>query len=168
MASPRRRERLASVIEEVVSELLQREIKDPRVAGMTSITRVEVTADVRQAKIYISVMGDEAARRDTLRALEHATGFIRSKLGEELTIRHIPAITFQLDRSLEQGDRVLALINEMAATAGPAPESPESPESPSSSTAGTAPPETGTAKGARGPARRSTAARDATARSEGA
>ncbi|HVG98161.1 MAG TPA: 30S ribosome-binding factor RbfA [Chloroflexota bacterium] len=121
MASPRRRERLASVIEEVVSELLLREIKDPRVAGMTSITRVEVTADVRQAKIFISVMGDEAARRDTLRALEHAAGFIRSKLGEELTIRHVPAITFQLDRSLEQGDRVLALMAEVAPTIGPVP-----------------------------------------------
>jgi ribosome-binding factor A len=121
MASPRRRERLASVIEEVVSELLLREIKDPRVAGMTSITRVEVTADVRQAKLFISVMGDEAARRDTLRALEHAAGFIRSKLGEELTIRHVPAITFQLDRSLEQGDRVLALMAEVAPTIGPVP-----------------------------------------------
>ena len=115
MAAPRRRERLASVIEEVVSELLQREIRDPRVGAMTSITRVEVSADVRQAKIYVSVMGDEATRRETMRALEHATGFIRSKLGEELTIRHVPAITFQLDRSIEQGDQVRALINKMAA-----------------------------------------------------
>jgi ribosome-binding factor A len=117
MAAPRRRERLASVIEEVVSELLQREIRDPRVGAMTSITRVEVSADVRQAKIYVSVMGDEATRRETMRALEHATGFVRSKLGEELTIRHVPAITFQLDRSIEQGDEVLALINKMAGTA---------------------------------------------------
>jgi ribosome-binding factor A len=115
MAAPRRRERLASVIEEVVSELLQREIRDPRVGAMTSITRVEVSADVRQAKIYVSVMGDEATRRETMRALEHAAGFVRSKLGEELTIRHVPAITFQLDRSIEQGDQVLALINKMAA-----------------------------------------------------
>ena len=121
MANPRRRERLASVIEEVVSELLLREIKDPRVAGMTSITRVDVTADVRQAKIYVSVMGDEATRQGTVRALEHAAGFIRTKLGEELTIRHVPAITFQLDRSLEEGDRVLALINQVAATAPGAP-----------------------------------------------
>jgi ribosome-binding factor A len=125
MAAPRRRERLASVIEEVVSELLQREIRDPRVGAMTSITRVEVSADVRQAKIYVSVMGDEATRRETMRALEHATGFIRTKLGEELTIRHVPAITFQLDRSIEQGDQVLALINKMAAeSAGAPPEEP--------------------------------------------
>ena len=130
MASPRRRERLASIIEEVVSELLQREIQDPRVSGMTTITRVEVTADVRQAKIFVSVMGDEAARRDTLRALEHAAGFVRSKLGEELTIRHVPAIIFQLDRSLEEGDHVLALLNEMAATIGPDPTAAGAPGAP--------------------------------------
>ncbi|MGH2355155.1 MAG: 30S ribosome-binding factor RbfA [Chloroflexota bacterium] len=120
MPNPRRRERLASVIEEVVSELLQREIRDPRVAGLTSITRVEVTSDVRFAKIFVSVMGTEAERQATMRALERATGFIRSKLGEELTIRHVPAITFQLDRSIEEGDRVLALINQMASEASTA------------------------------------------------
>lgn len=102
------------MIEEVVGELLQREIRDPRVAGLTSVTRVEVTPDVRFAKIYVSVMGSEEERLATIRALEHATGFVRSKLGEELTIRHVPAVTFQLDRSLEQGDRVLALINQVA------------------------------------------------------
>ena len=60
-------------------------------------------------------------RQGTVRALEHAAGWIRTKLGEELTIRHVPAITFQLDRSLEEGDRVLALINQVAATTPPAP-----------------------------------------------
>lgn len=121
------------MIEEVVGELLQREIRDPRVAGLTSVTRVEVTPDVRFAKIYVSVMGSEEERVATIRALEHATGFVRSKLGEELTIRHVPAVSFQLDRSLEQGDRVLALINQVAlatkaldaqAAATSSPESP--------------------------------------------
>ena len=142
MANPRRRERLASVIEEVVSELLLREIKDPRVAGMTSITRVDVTADVRQAKIYVSVMGDEATRQGTVRALEHAAGFIRTKLGEELTIRHVPAITFQLDRSLEEGDRVLALINQVAATTPPAPPEDGEPSAQPDRTRGGTPAET--------------------------
>ncbi len=141
MANPRRRERLASVIEEVVSELLLREIKDPRVAGMTSITRVDVTADVRQAKIYVSVMGDEATRQGTVRALEHAAGFIRTKLGEELTIRHVPAITFQLDRSLEEGDRVLALINQVAAITPPAPPEDTEPSDEASDEAAGAPSE---------------------------
>jgi ribosome-binding factor A len=128
MAAPRRRERLASVIEEVVSELLQREIKDPRFSGMTTITRVEVAADVRQARIFVSIMGDEAERRSTMKALEHASGFVRSKLAEELTIRHTPAISFQLDRSLEEGDRVLALMSQVAAVTPQAPTVPDAPE----------------------------------------
>ncbi len=139
MAAPRRRERIASVIEEIVGEASAREIRDPRVAGMTSVTRVEVTPDVRYAKIFVSVMGSEEERLATMRALDHATGFVRSKLGEELTIRHIPAVTFQLDRSIEEGDRVLALINEMAsansATVAPPVTAPLAPpgESPAAS-----------------------------------
>jgi ribosome-binding factor A len=107
----RRPERLASLIEQIVSELLLREIRDPRIAALTSITRVEVSADVRQAKIHVSVMGTEDERRETMGALRRATGFVRSKLGEELTIRHVPEVSFHLDTSLEQGDRVLALLN---------------------------------------------------------
>ncbi|MBI3972224.1 MAG: 30S ribosome-binding factor RbfA [Chloroflexi bacterium] len=113
MPDPRRRERLASVIEQVISELLQREIKDPRVAGLVSITRVTASADARQAKVYVSVMGSEEERQSTMRALERATGFIRTKLGEELTIRHVPEIVFLLDRSIEQGDRVLAILDKL-------------------------------------------------------
>jgi ribosome-binding factor A len=113
MANIRRRERLASVIEEIVAELLQRQIKDPRVAGLTSVTRVEVTQDLHLARIWVSVPGDEAERQETMRGLERARGFVRSKLGEELSIRHIPEVQFMLDRSIEQGDRVLALLNQL-------------------------------------------------------
>lgn len=112
MPNPRRRERLGSLIEEVISDLI-RGMKDPRVAGLVSVTRVQVTQDGRSARIFISVMGDEDARRATMRAFEHATGFLRSKLGEELTIRHVPELQFVLDRSLEQGDQVIALINKI-------------------------------------------------------
>ena len=114
MPNPRRRERLASLIEQIVSELLVRDIKDPRI-GFTSITAVEVTPDVSHAKIFVSVMGSEEERSATMRALTHATGFVRSKLGEELTIRHVPEISVQLDRSIERGDHVLALINKISA-----------------------------------------------------
>ena len=113
MANPRRRERLASLIEEVVSELLQRHIKDPRVHGLVSITRVEVSQDISHARIHVSVMGTEEERRDTMRALEHATGFVRSRLGDELTIRHVPEVQFVLDRSIEEGDRVLSILNSL-------------------------------------------------------
>jgi ribosome-binding factor A len=120
MANIRRRERLASVIEQIVAELLQREIKDPRVAGLTSVTRVEVTQDLGLARIWVSVAGDEAERQETMRGLERARGFVRSKLGGELSIRHIPEVQFVLDRSIEQGDRVLALLNQLEIPPKPA------------------------------------------------
>ena len=120
MPDRRRRDRLASLIEEIVGELLQHKIKDPRVAGLTSITRVEVSADLSLARLYVSVMGTEEERKETLRALGRAAGFIRSKLGEELTIRHVPEISFELDRSIEQGDRVLALLNRIQIPPEPA------------------------------------------------
>jgi ribosome-binding factor A len=110
MPNPRRVERLAALIEEIVSELLQREIKDPRVAGLISVTRVQLSQDARHAKIYVSVLGSEEERQATMQVLERAKGFIRSKLGGELTIRHVPEVQFVLDRSLEQGDRVLAIL----------------------------------------------------------
>jgi ribosome-binding factor A len=113
MANPRRRARLSSLIEQVVSELLQRRIKDPRVHGVVSITRVEVSPDISRARIFVSVMGTEDGRRATMRALEHASGFVRSRLGDELTIRHVPEVQFVLDRSIEQGDHVLAILNKL-------------------------------------------------------
>ena len=124
MPNPRRRERLASLVEQIVSELLQREIKDPRVSGLTSITAVEVAADLSAAKIFVSVMGTEEERAGTMRALERASGFVRSRLGDELTIRHVPEVTFHLDRSIERGDRVLALLNQLDIPKEPPAEKP--------------------------------------------
>ena len=128
MPNPRRRERLASLIEQIVSELLQRQLKDPRVSGLTSVTGVQLTPDAAAAKIFVSVMGTEEERASTMRALGRATGFIRSKLGEELTIRHVPEISFHLDRSIERGDRVLALLNQLEIPEAPPEEEP--PEAP--------------------------------------
>jgi ribosome-binding factor A len=124
MASPRRRERLASLIEQVLSEVIRNELKDPRVAGLPSITRVELTADARIAKVYVSVMGSEDERRATFQALEHATGFLRTRLGEEMTIRHVPELHFVLDRSIERGDRVLALLHSLQIPPEPLPATP--------------------------------------------
>jgi len=112
MPNPRRRERLGALIEEILSELI-RQMKDPRVAGMVSLTRVQVTQDASLARIFISVMGSDDDRKGTMRALDHATGFLRSRLGSELTIRHVPELQFILDRSIEEGDHVIALLNQL-------------------------------------------------------
>lgn len=121
MPNNRRRERLNSLITQILSELLQREMRDPRVGGMVSIAAVDVTADVSQAKVYVSIMGSEEERESTMRALEHAAGFLRTRLGEELTIRHVPELLFFLDRSIERGDRVLALLNQINSSEPPPP-----------------------------------------------
>jgi ribosome-binding factor A len=112
MPDPRRRERLGALIEEILSDLI-RQMKDPRVARLVSVARVQVTRDASLARVFISVMGTDAERQATIRALEHASGFLRSKLGDQLTIRHVPELQFQLDRSIEEGDRVLDLINQL-------------------------------------------------------
>ena len=112
MPNPRRRERLGALIEQILSDLI-RGMKDPRVAGLVSVARVEVTQDASLARVYISVMGTEEQRKDTMGALGHAAGFLRSRLGDQLTIRHVPELQFLLDRSIEEGDRVVQLINQL-------------------------------------------------------
>ena len=111
MPDPRRRERLASVIEQIVSQVLARELRDPGLEGITSITKVDVAADLSVTKLHVSIMGDEAKRLSTMRALERASGFVRRRLAEELTIRQTPEVIWVLDRSIERGDRVLALLS---------------------------------------------------------
>jgi len=112
MPNPRRRERLGALIEEILSELI-RQLKDPRVTGMVSVTRVQVTQDASIARVFISVMGTDQERTETMRAIEHAAGFLRSRLGDQLTIRHVPELQFVLDRSIEEGDKVIQLINRL-------------------------------------------------------
>ena len=111
MPDPRRRERLASVIEQIVSQVLARELRDPGLEGITSITKVDVAADLSVTKLHVSIMGDVAKRQSTMRALERASGFVRRRLAEELTIRQTPEVIWVLDRSIERGDRVLALLS---------------------------------------------------------
>ena len=92
-----------------LSDLLRTRVKDPRV-GFASITHVEVSGDYRHAKIYVSVLGSEEERADTIRALKHATGFLRHELASRVTLRYMPEIVFKLDTSIEQGSRILELI----------------------------------------------------------
>jgi ribosome-binding factor A len=124
LPNPRRRERLAALIEEILSDLI-RQMKDPRVSGLVSVARVQVTQDGSLARVHVSVMGSEDDQKNTLKGLEHAQGFLRSKLGAEMSIRHVPELQFVLDRSIEEGDRVLQLINKLEIPAAPVGEGDE-------------------------------------------
>jgi ribosome-binding factor A len=107
--SASRAERLAEVIRTEASEIIQRELRDPRI-GFISITGVEVSGDLRHAKIFVSVLGDAEAKRRTMAGLVHARGHIRSVLGARLALRFVPEIAFRLDDSIERGMRVSTLL----------------------------------------------------------
>ncbi len=110
MPNPHRQEKLGELIAAETSDLLRTRMKDPRI-GFASITHVEVSGDLRHAKIFVSVMGSEEEQKDTMKALKHATGFLRHELAGRLTLRYMPELVFKLDTSIVQGARILELIN---------------------------------------------------------
>ncbi len=104
--------KVAEAIKEEVSDILANKMKDPRL-GFVSVVKVEVSRDLRHAKVGVSVLGDVDAKRNTLQALEQAVGFIRSELGRRLRLRHVPELKFRLDESIEEGVRIARLLEEM-------------------------------------------------------
>ena len=105
----RRSNRVGEAIKEEISRLLLREIKDPRI-GFVTITRVEVSKDLRFVKVYFSVLGDQSVKADSLTGLNSAKGFVRRELGRRLRFRYVPDIVFSFDPSLEHMSRFAELI----------------------------------------------------------
>ena len=105
--------RISEEVRKTVSELLTREIKDPRIDPMTSVTKVEVTRDLRYANIYVSVLGDKDVKEDTLKGLESAKGFIRKEIGNKIDLRYVPEPIFHLDETIEQGLYMSKLIEKV-------------------------------------------------------
>ena len=102
--------------EEVMRELstiIRGEIKDPRIHPMTSVVAVEVAPDLKTAKAYISVLGNEKAQQDTIAGLRSAEGFIRRALAKSINLRNTPQITFVLDQSIEYGVNMSRIISEV-------------------------------------------------------
>ncbi len=109
----RRIERINELLREEISDLIQKEIRDPRLTGLVSVTEVETSADLRHAKVFVSVMGPEQQQKDAIQALKNAAGFFRKELGSRLTLRRTPQLTFILDVSLERGARIMGLLRQM-------------------------------------------------------
>ncbi len=105
-------DRLRKQIRDVVSEIIQRRVKDPNI-GIVTITDVELTGDLREAKVFYSTLGDEETQRSTGRALKKALGFIQSSLARELRIRKAPIIQFKEDRSAERATRIQELLEQI-------------------------------------------------------
>lgn len=110
--SSRRQRQVADLLRDEISFIIQRGLKDPRI-GFASITRVEVSPDIRYATVFISVLGTEEEQSESLVALNNASGFIRHELGPKLSIRNIPIVSFRLDRSMQHAENVQRLLNEI-------------------------------------------------------
>ncbi|MEE9499913.1 MAG: 30S ribosome-binding factor RbfA [Candidatus Omnitrophota bacterium] len=102
----RRTHRVAEAIRRVTSEIVQRHLKDPRIKGFITVTKVEVTQDLRLARIYYSVLGDEKKKKLITEGLRSAKNFIRRRVGDELKLRYAPDISLVIDKSLEYKERI--------------------------------------------------------------
>lgn len=112
MRNNRREDQLSGVITRELSDLIHTRMKDPRI-GFASITGVELSHDLRYAKVYVSVLGTSQEQRETMRGLGSAKGFLRHELAQRLTIRHVPEIAFHLDESIARGARVMDLLKQV-------------------------------------------------------
>ncbi len=108
-----RHERVAEEIAHEINAMLAGELKDPRLEGTIVASEVRVQPDMKHARIFITVQGSEKERVDAIKALEHASGFIRRELGERLQLRRLPELHFTLDLTQEQVERIEQLLKEM-------------------------------------------------------
>jgi len=110
--SQTRIERLNGALREEISDILRSELKDPRV-GFVSITRVDLTQDLRQARVYVSVLGPAEDREASLEGLKRAAGFVRSEVARRIRLRYAPEIIFRADDSIAHGVHIMRLLNQV-------------------------------------------------------
>lgn len=109
----RRLGRMGEELRKAVSNIILNDIKDPRISPVTSVTHVEVTRDLRYAKMFISVMGTPKEREETLAGLNSAKGFIRKEMGQRVQMRYTPEPIFELDESLDEGMKISNILREI-------------------------------------------------------
>ena len=105
-------EKLQELMKQEISDIIFHELKDPRI-GFVTVTSVACTEDLREAKVYVSVMGDEKKAHDTLNGLNSSLGFVRREIGKRIRLRFTPEISFALDTSLSYSDHIQRLLNEI-------------------------------------------------------
>lgn len=110
----RRTQRINELLRQEISLLLQRQLRDPRLRSLISVIRVDTSQDLQYAKVYVSVLGDGIKKDEALHGLNAAAGYVRRELSDILTLRYIPSISFSLDDSLEKGEVVLRVMDQLA------------------------------------------------------
>ncbi len=112
----RRSERTGKLIQREIGTLLEREVSDPRLIRLISVTEVTLSPDLRHAKVFVSTMGSEINKEDMLAGFNNASGFLRKELASNLKLRYTPRLSFHYDDSIERGARLTKLIGEIAPT----------------------------------------------------
>lgn len=107
-----RQERVNELLKIEISDIIRRTIKDPRL-GFITVTDVEVSKDLRHAKVFVSVFGDEQAKKDSMAVLQSAAGYIRGEFGRRVRMKIIPEITFKIDTAVEHGARIFELLQQV-------------------------------------------------------
>lgn len=110
MPAGRRTVRINSLLKEVLSEVIHRDVKDPRLGKFVTVTSVEVTSDLHYAKVFISVLGTQQEKNETIEALESAKGFISVTASKKVVLRYFPSLTFKLDTSIDKHMRIDELL----------------------------------------------------------
>ena len=110
--SYKRAERVSEAIKREISVLLTQEVKDPGVHFVT-VSAVETSDDLRHSKVFVSILGDEATRQETMQALDRAKGFLRGEIGHRLQLRYTPELQFRLDNSLDHAMKIKGILNKI-------------------------------------------------------
>ena len=109
----KRIKRIESELKKEISMMITSDIKDPRIAPITSITEIDLTDDLQSAKIYVSVLGTDKEKEDTIEGLKNSIGYIKRELGKRLNLRHIPELRILLDEHIENAMRMEKLISDV-------------------------------------------------------
>ena len=107
----RRTDRINVLMRQELSQLIARELKDPRVSGVITITQVNTSSDMRNARVYLSVMGDSESKREALEGIRSASTFLRRELRSKISLRYIPFLSFDLDDSLDTSMNLLSILD---------------------------------------------------------
>jgi ribosome-binding factor A len=108
----RREQRLGKVIKQEISTLLERKVNDPRLKDLVSVTEVQLSSDLRQAKVFVSILGSESDKKEMIAGFNSACSFLQGQLSLHLKLKHTPQLSFHYDDSIERGAKLLKLIEQ--------------------------------------------------------
>jgi ribosome-binding factor A len=144
-----RLDKVADLIAENISEIIEHQLNDPR-KGLITVTGARVSGDLRHAQVFVTTLGDEAAKREMVRILEHASGFIRAELGRRIRLKFVPELAWRIDNTVEDAQKIDDVLRRLRAERGEDGESTEGLDAPGGSGRDGAPPGGDDAEGAGG------------------